>query len=422
MSQPAPLLRSPVDERLLPPPVFKTTARPDRGFWAFWLAMSVDPRLKQQYATAVERERYRRSRLLSALQLAAFILVVALVPRGLLPTFDPGTIIGIIAFTVIVIGSMILNRTGRVSTASFIYVFGLAIAIAGSQLFTPTGKIAFSDLAGYDLLVIPIIITSILLPRRVLIGVWLFSVLFPVIDLALAEHGPSLEAFLPHDIPAPVNIYPVAIYPVILMSIVVVVSWLVAGSIERALREEDRTADLEAAYELLAQQKEELEQAIAAIQQVHNRFASGDFTARASTASDNILQTLSISLNLMLERLSHSTQTQANLYNLEQQIALLAQYIAQMSQGYIAVPIDAQQLGQLSSIAQNLEQLRQGLIAVTNYSFDTVNRVYNDARSAKIDVTAVTRDRAAVDRLSTLVDRIEQNAATLINYLGRFRQ
>ncbi len=62
-----------------------------------------------------------------------------------------------------------------------------------------------------------------------------------------------------------------------------------------------------------AQEKQRLEMGIAALQEVHSRIASGDFTVRAST-DPGPLQTVAVSLNLVIERLKDLAQ-RANRYD-----------------------------------------------------------------------------------------------------------
>src|SRR5215469_14567894 len=151
------------------------------GLWGWWLTLTT-PRPPDRLPTPREREALRRSRLLSTLQLTAIVLMLILVPRGFLPVVDPGTLLGIAAFALIVLTSMVLNHRGRVTAASTVFTVGLTVAIAGSQLATPSGKIGFEDLAGYDLLVIPLIVAGILLPSRAIVLLWAASATFVVVD------------------------------------------------------------------------------------------------------------------------------------------------------------------------------------------------------------------------------------------------
>jgi len=421
-SRPVPATPVAVQERLTP----DILGRPSRragGVWGMWQNMTV-PSSTNAIISAQERELLRRASLLSALQLAAIVLIAILIPRGFLPVFDPGTVIGIAGFTVIVIISIILNRTRHVTAGAFLFVIGLAVIICGSQLFTPTGKISFADLAGYDLLAIPVLITGIMLPRQASIWMWLGCVTFVIVDLGLAEHSPSLDAFLAKGLPPFLSIYPVAIYPILLSAIVAVIAWLAAGSVEQALKEADRTADLEEAYRLLSQQNYELEEAIAIIQQVHSRVANGDLAARAPTISGNLLLTLAVSLNLMLERLMRSSTAQSTLENVEQQITFISQYANELGRGNLGMPLPAQRLGQLTPIANSLEQLRMGMLQVTRTTYSIVEQITTEANYASSRQNAEIQSQQEYDettrQIGQSIEKLQQLSTSLEQYLRQF--
>jgi uncharacterized protein YoxC len=393
------------------------------GVWGFWLRLTI-PQPTKGLVPARQRERLRRARLLSALQLAALMLIAVLVPRGFLPVFDPGTVIGIIGFGVLVIISIIVCRSGHVTTASWIFVAGLAAAIAGSQLFTPNGEINFQDLAGYDFLVIPILIAGILLPRIASAYIWLGCALFIVFDLALAPHGPALAAFLPKSSVPILSIYPVAIYPLILTAIVAVISGLAAGSVARALQEADRTTELEEAYALLARQKRDLESAITTIQQVHSRVANGDLTARAPTTSGSLLLSLAVSLNLMLERLSTTTAAQNTLEGLQQQIAWLNNHTLALAQGRIQRPVTQHNMGYLTPIARHLEQLRTSIVQLTQSMAAFAQQIDDLEQTAQLQVQVIERDPHAagevIPQLRQTLEREQRHTKRLKSYLQQF--
>jgi len=403
----------------------RPASRP-QGFWGLWLRLT-SPTRTAGLITPQERERLRRARLLSALQLAAIVLIAILIPRGFFPVLDPGTVLGLIGFALIVLVSIFLNRARHVTAGSFVYVIGLAVVIAGSQLFTPSGSITFADLAGYDVLVIPVLITGILLPRQASIYMWLSVVAFIIVDLSLATHGASLDAYLPQDLPRFVNIYPVAIYPIVLSAVVAVISWLAAGSVEQAMHEADRTTDLEEAYALLANQNNALEDAIGIIQQVHSRIANGDLTARAPTAQGNLLLPLAISLNLMLERLMRTSNAQSNLESVAYQISMLSRYVAELGRGHLMVSIPQQQMGQLLPIATNIEQLRLGMLQVMRTSYTMVEAMTAEMQRVGTQVNATLNDSAQINQetlfqFAQSIEKLQQLSAAHQQYIRQYTE
>ncbi|MEO7019885.1 MAG: hypothetical protein ABI234_07020 [Ktedonobacteraceae bacterium] len=84
-----------------------------------------------------------------------------------------------------------------------------------------------------------------------------------------------------------------------------------------------------------AQEKQQLEQGVIALQMVHARIASGDFSVRAS-ADSGPLQAVAVSVNLMIERLKHLA-LRANRYEqLIDESKELQQALEQLSRGTAA--------------------------------------------------------------------------------------
>lgn len=393
------------------------------GLWGWWLRLSTQ-RMLRSPQTPREREHVRRSQLLSTLHLTAIVLTLILTPRGFLPVFDLGTVLGLVVFSVILAVSVVLNRWGRVTAASGVYVGGLIVAIAGSQLATPSGKIGFEDLAGYDLLVIPLLIAGVLLPSRVSVWLWAGCASFVVLDLGLAQHGANLDAYLPTGQSQFTRIYPVAIYPIILMAVVAVVAWLAARSVARALDDADRTAELERAYALLADQKRALEDAIGGIQQVHAQVANGDLSARAPTVRGDPLLPLAVSLNLTLDRLARTTLTATLTEDLQNEAAILSQFLDALRQARLNEPTPIRQMRYLRALASNLEQLRLGMLQAIRQSRTLVERidVGNSAieRQVRALATLAPADAATVGQLSADVEQVHTEIAHLHHYLSRF--
>ncbi len=398
--------------------------QPERqaGLWGTWLRLTT-PAVRRDALTTREREHLRRSRLLSTLQLTAVFLMAILLPRGFLPVLDPGTLLGLVAFALVVVASMVLNRRGQVVAAAGLFTVGLAAAIAGSQLATPGGTISFQDLAGYDMLVIPLVVAGVLLPSRATVLLWIGTALFVVLDLGLAPHGANLDAYLPTDLPSMMRVYPVAIYPVVLTAVVAVISRLSARSVAHALEEADRTVELERAYALLAEQKRALEVAIAAIQQVHARVANGDLSARAPTQPGDPLLQLAVSLNLTLDRLARSTMSAATLEALEREITLLSQYVGELAQARLHQPAPVAQVRRLAPLAQSLDQLRTGIVQAITYARASVEQVGAGIGAAGAQLNLLTplapADPETLLKMRREIESAHGSMERLRGYLGR---
>jgi HAMP domain-containing protein len=359
-----------------------------RSLWSWWLRLTMPPMAPTLNPRL--RERLRRARLLSTLLFAVTIVVLALIPKGLFPIIDPGTLGGIAIVLPLNIVVAVLNRTGHITTAGTIFVITVAAAIAWSLIATPNG-LGMQDLPTFDLFVAPVVMAGALLPRQTSIYIWLGCTTFTILDLLYEVHQPNLSAYI-----AQVSVYGVAIIPIILSGVLAVVSWLAAGSVQRAIAEADRTVELEHANQLITSQKQRLEEAISVIQSVHARVANGDLSARAPVAIGE-LAPLAVSLNLMLERLARSSAAESLLGGLEQQVQRLTAAAAQMAQGQLGYPVPQQKVGQLSPLAHYLEQVRMGILGIVHTA---------DQRVLQVEIKSLPLI-SVVLRISTLVSARE---------------
>ena len=179
------------------------------------------------------------------------------------------------------------------NAAASVLVVGIAAAIAFSLLATPNG-LGMQDLPTFDMFVIPIILAGILLPKHTPFLIWGGCILFIVLDLTFETHQQNLDEYIQQ-----VGLYATIILPAVSTFTLAVASWLSAGSVERALREADRTKELEKAYQLITEQKKRLEEGIAIIQAVHSRVANGDLQARAWVAAQLVAPDLERPLGLV---------------------------------------------------------------------------------------------------------------------------
>src|SRR5262249_38998194 len=111
--------------------------REPRGPWGLWLRLTTPPSLSVTVLlNAADRERQRRARLLSVFLLAAFVVDLALVPETLRL---PSLVFGVFGALPVILFCCVLNRVGWVTTASTLFVTGVALAVAANQLLTLEG-------------------------------------------------------------------------------------------------------------------------------------------------------------------------------------------------------------------------------------------------------------------------------------------
>lgn len=330
-------------------------ARRARGPWGAWLRLTMPRFTPEQMRDPRVRERVRRARLLSTFLAAALVVGIVLIPKAFFPIVDPGTLSGVGLAVVLVVVCGILSRARRVTAAGLVFTSGVALALALSLIFTPNG-LGMQDLPTFDLFAMPVVMAGILLPRRASLGIWAACALFTGLDLQLEPHQANLNAYI-----ADVSIYGVAILPILLSGILAIVSWLAAGSVATAITKAGRTADLERANTIIAAQKRQLEEGLAAIQAVYARVANGDLSARATISSGELLP-LAIGLNLMLERLARSISAEYQLGGMHAEVQRLAYAVGELAQGNLRQPVALPNGGPLAQLAQQIERLRLGIV------------------------------------------------------------
>jgi hypothetical protein len=394
-----------------------------RGPWGLWLRMTMPRVTSAALINSAVRERVRRAQILSTLLLVTLGVVLGLIPLAFLPSFNSGTFGAVILGLLIVLICAILCRTGRVSTASMVYVLGLTLAISIGQSIFPDNKIGLQDVEPFDLFVVPIVFAGILLPRIVSVLIWVFDAIFTVTVLSLTPHRANLDAYL-----AGSGIYAVAVQPILLAAVLATVSWVAAGSVERAIAQADRTAEVVQAYQIVEDQKRRLEEAVAILRDIHARVANGDLSARAPIVGGE-LGSLAISLNLMLERLSRSLAAESALGGMAQSVQQLNQVVEDLAQGRIARPIVYQNFGQLSFIAYNLEQLRSGFVQVANTNAAMVQRISAIARETltlshtmiqTLQIHVPLDEQAQTHRIQDRLGQMEHDLTTTIEQLRQF--
>jgi len=378
-----------------PDPSSQADARGPWALWALWLRLT-SPHVSSTSGllNASARERLRRARLLSIFLLSALGVDLALAPEA---ARVPTLAYGVIGSAPIILVCCLLNRLGRVITASALFAAGVAASVAATQLLTPDGLTMRSRTA-FDFFVVPIVIAGVLLPRRMSALLWLGCAAFTGLDITFAPRQADLNAFI-----AQVGLYSAITAPILIMSVVALVSWIAAGSVERAIQEADRTYELERAYLYIASQKRRLEEAIVVLQEIHARAANGDLSARATITSGE-LAPLAHSLNLMLERLARSRGAELTLEGIEQTIQRLERATGELAQGHLEQSVPQQEMGRLTLVALHLEQLRSGILKVLRSSAGLAERIAATSRGlaeARRAESALLRSRFPGGRLSS---------------------
>jgi hypothetical protein len=283
----------------------------------------------------VASERQRRGRLVRIVSLGLLIAMGLLIPTSLIPTPDIVTLITVLtAFLGAGVGYL-LNRMRLVNAAGYVVLVGGMLAL-GWEIVAQSlrqGGLDLNDLRVYDLFVLPIILSAILLTRRGPVILAALSIAFTITSLLLLPQSPSLQQYWNGTYPYAIgSSYDVVIVPVILQGLAAVAAWLGADSVRRALLQAYQVEEISAAKLQVEDQQRRLQRGISHIQQVHSAVAHGQWDARAQVEATELIP-VAVSLNLLLDRISRLTRDQEQRQRVDRTAHELAQALRRLRLG-----------------------------------------------------------------------------------------
>lgn len=256
----------------------------------------------------------RRQRLLRIIALGVIVAVVLLIPTCLIPSLDRVTLGALIIALGGTLLAYTLNQTGRVNAGGYALMAGLFLAVSWEVIAKAQAQpgIDLVDARLYDLFVLPIVISTVVIGRRGPIVFGGAAIAFTVASFLLLKHTPELQQYWDghYKDAVPGSVYDLIAVPCAIQMLTAVAAWLGADSVRRALLEAGRADELAAANDQVQAQARAAEaaryrtqQGIAHLQQVHAAVARGQWDARANIAEGELMP-VALSLNLLLDRLS----------------------------------------------------------------------------------------------------------------------
>ncbi|HEX6778762.1 MAG TPA: hypothetical protein VF099_11215 [Ktedonobacterales bacterium] len=296
------------DESIPPEPA--NSPRVGRSLWKAWLWLT-GPRSNHFGKTIAAQERLRRSRLVSTLLILLAVVMLLLTPSAFRVS---GLWQAIVMMGAMGVLAALLNRVGHV-TLSGLVVIAVADASVTFNIVRQQYGLTNTTVADLYLLAIAIMIAGMVLPNiyipfvgaaQIAISLIIFYGMTP--DTLLLQEIKKIDGNMS---------YTSVLGPILLQVCSVGIVWLYAGSVDRAILRASRAEELAEAQarineqaQVIAGQKQRLEEGIQAIQETQSRIVRGDYSARVSLQGNELLP-LAVSFNMMAERLSHVKQIEA---------------------------------------------------------------------------------------------------------------
>ena len=289
--------------------------------WSGWVWLT-GPQPERFGSDITGQERLRRARLMSALVLMVVVVIVLLIPTLFVQPLIWRAVVMLSIGSVLV---ALLNRWGQVTLSALAYVTLVDLTLAGYILTKPI--FTYGNIPNLDLFILALLVSGMVVPRRFIPLIALLHIGLILAIFNIKQHDSLLDEGITSYFAG--QRYTAIVNALLLQVCGMVIAWLQAWSVERALVRASRAEELAEARahineqaRLLAVQKQRLEQGIQMLQEAQARLAEGELNARVSL-QDNELFPLAVSFNLMAERLSRVEKSEQDHRRLESTIQQL---------------------------------------------------------------------------------------------------
>ncbi len=283
-------------------------------------------------ANFAAREAARKSQMTSNVLFFFTIMVASLLPVCYISPY-PSYFWLDLELTGACILALVLNRKGYTLAAGI--VINLAAFITLTAAIFSTVPFDETTLQGYDMYVIVELLAVSLLPARSVFLAFVCSVFCVIGTLLYVPHTAILDKDL-HDRLLIIIARPIGTL-LLVAGVAAILSSMMANAIKRAGQAE-MIAKLE--HEL-TEQRQDLEEGIQQILQVHVEISNGNLQARAPLAQNNMLWQISNALNNLLVRYQRAARAERELQRVEQAVVYYINCIQQAEkyQQNLALPL-----------------------------------------------------------------------------------
>lgn len=279
-----------------------------------WIVVPPGAEHYERASSAHQREKLRRAKLTAVFINCAMFTPLLLLAQSQVDGATAGAVLGTICLGVCV---LVVNRLGYHQTAAMLSVLGVDLVIEGALLLgTHTSGLSSAWLQTFDLFVLPLTVTSMLLPSM---AIWVVAALH--IGLILGDYY-----LLPHtaDLTAMVHQWngdsTAFARPMLLQVVGAIFCAAMVRSVTRAIWRADRAEEIALLEHQVAEQKQQLESGVREILTTLVRNANGDRTVRVRLQPNNLLWQVSVAINTMLSRLQRAERAVFTLQRTEDEI------------------------------------------------------------------------------------------------------
>jgi hypothetical protein len=319
-------------------------------------------------------ERQRRQELLAPVAIATVVLLCSGYLPALRPAAVPIMLVWLTTAIALCLLALLLNRSNYVGSAVIVYILATLLFFGGAVYGVPIdthGTLSYTNFpashAYYFVLgVLPVIAAGLLLdlPWPIFINVVVIAMVQGSIWLIPHNDNGAYEAFS-QSVGGPIFL---ALSVLLGQIMIFAFTLATARTLRRSLIAASQGYEMAAANEQIAARQRALETDIQQLQGAQARIANGELV-RVTLQPNSELYPLGVSMNLMVERLLHLSQSGAELQRIERGLAVATQMVQRLSLGDLSVqptPTGTVVDGLLASLVQVQGQISSWLQSVVH--------------------------------------------------------
>ncbi len=274
--------------------------------------------------TPAQRANKRRALMIRTV---VFILLLgaAVALPAIIANDNPVVTLGIIVDLLFMLSTLVINRFGFQQIAGTLCILSILIAILSPVLVDPLDP---SLLPLLNMLVIAIIVTGLVLPRRFILLVGCINAGIIFVVLFLLPHAASLDVLL-RDSPMSVSVP-----PIVLEIVVAFLTFILIRQLQKTIEKSEQQEEMIRLQRLIAAQEQReveqarlLEEGIIQIAQTLMQISRGNLEARAMVTQGSVLWPIAGPLNTLLNRARDWRQSDIQYRRMQIAAQLLAQQI-----------------------------------------------------------------------------------------------